>query len=207
MKMKNVSPPSTPRARRTYAAHQRHLPFSASSARSAVKSLLAAPILALAACHGSGDLKPLAAGDPAPAYAAPTLAGDTVSLASLRGHPVLLNLWATWCIPCRQEMPALDSLQHAYAARGLRVVGVNLDESGADEDVKGFIADHGITFTVLRDPDERVVRTFRTSGVPETFLIGADGTVVHRWIGEFQPMAPDARAMVEKALDGAGKES
>lgn len=162
-------------------------------------------VLALAACSGDTDqrgsrFRPLVAGDVAPAYAAVDLAGDTVSLAGLRGEVVVLNLWATWCHPCREEMPALQALHEAFHDRGLHVLGVSIDGRASAELIPGFLEEVGVTFPILRDPEERVVRTFTTMGVPETFLIGRDGVLLHRWIGAFDPMAPEHRARVEAAL-------
>ncbi len=169
--------------------------------------LLAA--LLLSACGdsageaGGSRFRPLQAGEPVPAYAAVDLAGDTLALADLRGEVVVLNLWATWCHPCREEMPALQRLHETYRDRGLRVLGVSIDGRSSAELIPGFLEEVGVTFPILRDPEERVVRAFTTMGVPETFLIGRDGTLLHRWIGAFDPMAPEHRARVEAALGGA----
>ncbi|HUG39444.1 MAG TPA: TlpA disulfide reductase family protein [Longimicrobiales bacterium] len=115
------------------------------------------------------------AGIAAPDYAATTLAGDTVALADLRGAPVLLNVWATWCAPCREEMPDLQAIADEFAAEGLRVVGVSIDQADASAQVQRFVDDYGISFTVLHDPRGRVTRSFRTIGVPETFLLDGEG--------------------------------
>jgi peroxiredoxin len=157
--------------------------------------------LLLSSCGGEPDrFRPLNAGDRAPDFAAPLLAGDTVRLAELHGAPVLLNVWATWCPPCREEMPGLQTLHETYGPRGLRVLGVSIDSRGAEDAIYGFTSDHGITFTILHDPGEVVSRQFRTAGVPETFLIDADGVIVHRWIGKFDPVAPDVTQRIESLL-------
>jgi cytochrome c-type biogenesis protein len=163
-------------------------------------------VLAMAACAAAcapeGDaFRPLGAGDPAPVFALPTVAGDTLRLDSLRGGPVLLNIWATWCPPCRKEMPGLQALYETYGPRGLRVLGVSIDSRGAEDAIHSFTTDHGITFTILHDPGEVVPRQYRTSGVPETFLIDGDGVLVHRWIGMFDPLAPDVAQRVEALLE------
>jgi cytochrome c biogenesis protein CcmG, thiol:disulfide interchange protein DsbE len=156
------------------------------------------------ACGSDGtdadEFRPLGAGDLAPQFAAAGLDGDTVSLASLRGTPVLLNVWATWCPPCREEMPGLQALHERHGPDGLRVVGVSVDGGGDGSAVREFLAAHGITFTILHDPQDRVARQFRTMGVPETFLIDADGRIVQRWIGKFDPMAPAVLERVEALL-------
>ena len=166
-------------------------------------ALSAALALGLAACGGgAADYRPLAVGDRVPAFAAPDLAGDTVSLASLEGEAVLLNIWATWCPPCREEMPELQALAREYGPRGLRVIGVSIDMRGAEDAIRGFLEDHGIGFTILHDPDERVTRAFRAAGVPETYLIDREGRLAARWIGKLKPGAPDVRERVELVLGG-----
>jgi peroxiredoxin len=144
--------------------------------------------------------RPLAAGDDAPAYAAPVLDGDTLDLRSLRGQPVLLNVWATWCPPCREEMPGLQALHQQYVARGLRVIGVSVDSRGAEDAIRAFLHDASVSFTILHDDADAVSRDFRTIGVPETFLIDRNGVVLRRWIGKFDPLAPDVIKDVESAL-------
>ena len=119
---------------------------------------------------------PVRAAEPAPEYAAATLDGQgDLSLADMRGDVVLLNGWATWCRPCREEMPLLEQLQQEYGDQGLRVVGVSIDRGDAAGKIEQFAADTGVTFTLLHDPKNAFARTFRTTGVPETMLIGRDG--------------------------------
>jgi cytochrome c-type biogenesis protein len=171
--------------------------------------LAGAAALALASgagCSSSDEeaaYRRLTEGDPAPEFAAQTAAGDTVSLAALRGEVVLLNIWATWCMPCRQEMPGLQVLHHRFGGDGLRVVGVSIDGSTSADQVTQFIQDYGVTFTILRDPSERVTRAFRSIGVPETYLIGRDGKIAKRWIGRFEPEARPTVDAVQDALEAA----
>lgn len=165
--------------------------------RSAGALLLA---LALGGCAAEAREPPVAVGSPAPDFAAATLAGDSVSLAGLRGQVVLLNVWATWCPPCRREMPGLDTLHADLRPRGLRVVGVSVDARSAAGEVAAFVAESRIGFTILHDPAARVSDAFRTTGVPETFLIGRDGTLLRRWIGRVEPSSRSVREAVESAL-------
>src|SRR5690606_1796249 len=149
-------------------------------------------MLAVTACSPPEPAyRPLAVGDPVPDYAAPSLAGDTLALESLRGDPVMLNIWATWCPPCREAMPALQQLHERYGSRGLRIVGVSVDSRGAEDAIQRFLEEGGYTFTILHDASDAVSREFRTVGVPETFLIDPSGVIVRRWIGRFDPMAAD----------------
>ncbi len=153
-----------------------------------VVSLLAA---FASACTEAAPALPGAIGTTAPAYGAVTMSGDSVDIASMKGQVVLLNVWATWCIPCRREVPELQALHQDLEARGLRVWGVSIDGGEADADVKGFIDDFKMTYTVLRDPAERVLNVFRIQGVPASYLIDRDGVVRWRTIGPFK--ADDAQ--------------
>jgi cytochrome c biogenesis protein CcmG/thiol:disulfide interchange protein DsbE len=144
-------------------------------------------ILAVAGCGGSsGDANAIAIGKPAPAYASRTLAGDSISLAAMRGKVVLLNVWATWCHPCRDEIPQLEALHQTHAAKGLEVVGVSIDAAGTQDGIRAFIRDFKMTYRVWYDPDELVSSQFLTIGVPETFLIDRDGVIRWRKIGPIQ---------------------
>jgi len=122
-------------------------------------------------------------GDKAPDYGAHTLAGDSITLASLRGSPVLLNIWATWCPPCRKEMPDLQELHERHSPNGLQVVGVSIDAAGMDDAVRQFLEEYGVTYTILRDPSDRISSVFMTQGVPVTILIDSDGKVLWRRLG------------------------
>jgi peroxiredoxin len=142
---------------------------------------------------GRGPLRP---GDAAPRWVGTTLAGDSIDLAGLHGRVVLVNVWATWCVPCREEMPALDALYRARRPDGLEVVGVSIDGPTAGRAVERFVADHGIGFVVAHDPQARITRAFRTVGVPETFLIDARGRIAHRWLGPFDPLNAETAAFL-----------
>ncbi len=121
-------------------------------------------------------------GDPVPEYAAVGFDGDSVALASLRGHVVLLNVWASWCQPCLAELPTLEALQRVYADSGLRIVGVSIDrDHGA---ARRFVRAHGLTWLNLLDDDGHVARTFGVSpGAPKTLLVDGSGTVQAFWYG------------------------
>lgn len=118
-------------------------------------------------------------GQPAPAYTARVLSGPAIALDTLRGDVVLLNVWATWCKPCRQEIPALDSLHREFAPQGLRVVGVSIDLEGEEQRIADFAKELGASYGLWHDPDDNVSSTFLAIGVPATFLI--DRTGVLRW--------------------------
>ncbi|HEU0013875.1 MAG TPA: TlpA disulfide reductase family protein [Longimicrobium sp.] len=154
----------------------------------------AVPVLALllAGCEAARAGRPPAVGDPVPAYSATSLDGAQVSLEKLRGTPVLLNVWATWCHPCRREMPALQQLHREFGPAGLRVVGVSIDQGGQQQGIREFLAEFGADYEVWLDPDERVGSTFATIGVPTTFLVDRKGTLLWTHVG---PVAADDREL------------
>lgn len=139
-------------------------------------------------------------GLPVPPYSALSIDGDTVSLAELTGKVVLLNIWATWCHPCRDEVPELQALHEKYSARGLALVGVSVDTDGADQAIREFMRDYKMTYPVWRDPGERVSAQFHTVGVPTTFLIDRGGVLRWRKTGPIKPGDPTLIAALEQAL-------
>lgn len=142
----------------------------------------------------------VAIGKVAPAYATQNLDGRPVALSALRGKVVLLNVWATWCHPCRDEIPQLEALHRQYAASGLEVVGVSIDAAGTEGGVRAFMRDFELTYPIWFDPDERVAAQFLTVGVPETFLIDRRGVVRWRKIGPIQPNDSSLATLLRRAL-------
>ncbi|NIS65090.1 MAG: redoxin domain-containing protein [Gemmatimonadales bacterium] len=135
---------------------------------------------ALSLTTDSGGVAP---GRDAPALEAIDVrTGDTVRLADFRGHVVLLNVWATWCKPCEQEMPSMQRLHEALFDQGLRIVAVSIDRSSSQK-VLDWVEQRGLTFTVLHDPAGRIERIYQTTGVPESFIIDDQGVIVKREIG------------------------
>jgi len=137
----------------------------------------------------------------APAYRTVSLTGDSVSLAGERGKVVLLNVWATWCHPCREEIPQLRAMHARYAAQGLELIGVSIDSEGNDDDVRSFMRDFDMTFPIWRDPDERVSTTFRVLGVPATFLIDRKGVLRWRKTGPIAPNDTSLVSAIQRALE------
>ncbi len=152
------------------------------------------------ACSDKPPEVPGAVGTAAPVYGAPTMAGDSLDLASMKGQVVLLNVWATWCIPCRREVPELQALHQELEGRGLKVWGVSIDGGEANADVSGFINDFKMTYTVLRDPAERVLSVFRIQGVPASYLIDRDGVIRWRTIGPFKANDPQLQEALRVTL-------
>ena len=127
----------------------------------------------------------------APDFEAVDLEGNPVSLSDLRGEVVLLNIWATWCEPCREEMPSMERVYRTLAPEGLRMVAVSIDAAsgGVDPggrpggDIGAFAREMGLTFDLWHDPSGGIQRTYRTTGVPESFVIDRSGTIVKKVIG------------------------
>lgn len=113
-----------------------------------------------------------------------SLAGEEVALSSLRGRYVLINFWATWCAPCREEMPYLQQLSIDHADR-LTVLGVNMREE--PERIYPFVEEFGLTFPVLLNPPDNIIGENNVRGLPVSYVVGPDGTVVYRKIGEMLP--------------------
>ncbi len=138
---------------------------------------------------------PVEVGSTAPAFTASDLkTGQSVSLADYKGQVVLLNVWATWCEPCKIEMPSMEQLEKELGPQGLKIVAVSVDEGGADA-VRQFVRDYGLTFRILHDQTGRIQRTYMTTGIPESFVINRQGKIVKKVIG-----AADWDATVNKDL-------
>ncbi|MGH7517384.1 MAG: TlpA disulfide reductase family protein [Gemmatimonadales bacterium] len=150
----------------------------------------------------SPDTRRIEVGARAPEFKALDLAtGDSVSLRErYKGKVTLLNIWATWCVPCRVEMPAMQSVYDSLRSRGFRIAAVSIDEGDATE-VRNFAAELGLTFDILHDPSGRVQQVYQTTGVPESFLLDRDGVIVKRVIGAQDWSSPVNRQLVERLLD------
>jgi len=138
----------------------------------------------------------------APDFAKPDLAGQTVRLSGLRGRVVLLNLWTTWCPPCREEMPSMERLWQRLQNQGFVLLAVSQDEQGAAV-VEPFVRGLGLTFPVLLDPEGQIGRAYGVWGYPESFLIDREGRIVERVIGPRDWMAAEQIARLEQLLGGA----
>ena len=148
-----------------------------------------------------GDARPtVAVGAPAPKYSATTLEGDSASTTALAGKVVLLNIWATWCAPCRDEIPYLQSLYAKHQRDGLEIIGVSVDARGQDDAIQGFVKDFGMTYPIWRDPDERVQSLFLALGVPASYLIDRRGILRWRRIGIVSETDSSFNAALAEAL-------
>jgi peroxiredoxin len=137
--------------------------------------------------------------DVAPDFTVPDLSGQVVRLSAYRGQVVLVNIWATWCPPCREEMPSMERLSGRLKHRGFVLLAVSQDE-GAVDGVKKFVDQMKLTFPVLYDPDGEVGRKYGIWGFPESFLLDRDGRIIERVIGPRDWSAPDQVARIEALL-------
>ena len=134
----------------------------------------------------------------APALALPEPSGRMLRLADLRGKVVFLNFWATWCVPCREEMPAMERLLRAYQDRGLAVVAVNVRDSKAQ--VETFMKELHLGFPTVLDADGSVSRRFAVRGLPVSFLLDREGRILWKAIGARDWEGPHSRAYLEAVL-------
>jgi len=131
---------------------------------------------------GSEDCAPAQEADAvAPELTLEELSGRELALQGMAGEVVLVNTWATWCPPCRKELPALEAVHRRYDDQGLIVLGVNVGESR--DEVQRFVTRSGLTFPILLDPNEDSLRAFGSISLPSSFLIDRDGKVRARWFG------------------------
>lgn len=164
-----------------------------------MKSLrLAAVALALllVGC-GEESAKAPRAGEVLRPFASQTLAGAPLNLPeAVAGKVVVLSFWTTWCAFCKDEMSAIEPLWRAEQGRGLMVLAVNAGQKPGD--IEKFVSELGITYPVLLDPDSKIARSYGVTGLPMTFIVGRDGVVRHRILGEAD--AAGFRKMVEGLL-------
>lgn len=153
-------------------------------------------LLALAALPAQA----VSVGAAAPAFTLDQLGGGKLSLADLKGHVVYLDFWASWCGPCKQSFPFMNELQARYAARGLKIVAVNVDERPAD--ANKFLAEVPPKFTVVLDPKGLTPGAYDVQGMPTSMLIDGSGKVlmVHTSFSEAEK--PALTQQIEKALAG-----
>jgi len=134
----------------------------------------------------------------APDFTLKDMNGKTVSLTTFTGKVVLLNFFATWCPPCKAEMPSFNKLSRALRQRGLEVVVISSDRSF--NDLKDFLEKNKIDFPVLFDTGRAVTRQYRVFSMPTTFLINRNGLIVEKFYGEYDWTEPETKGKIEKLL-------
>ena len=135
----------------------------------------------LAGAAAAADLK-VWAGGPPPALALKDLDGGSHRLSDYRGRVVLVNFWATWCGPCRDEMPSIQELKDKLAGKPFVVLAVNLDEP--ESRIRKFLSQMKLDFTILLDPERKAARAWRARILPASYVIGPDGRIRYTLVGE-----------------------
>ena len=136
----------------------------------------------------------LVAGQPAPDFVTQTIDGTPVALRNYRGRPVVLNFWATWCAPCRQELPILQAAYEAYQEKGLVVLAVSQDTDEHHDLVRAYVTTQGLTFPALHDPQGSVAAQYNVILLPSTIFINPAGVITSTHFG------PMTRMQIEKHL-------
>jgi peroxiredoxin len=156
-----------------------------------------------AATHFLGDeLFPVSVGSEAPALSAVTLDSTprVKSLADYKGKVVVLNVWATWCEPCRVEMPSLEKLYGEFGPQGLSVVAVSVDDPGAESRIRDFVKEYKLSFEILHDPARTTTANYQVTGFPETFVIARDGIIRKKVVGAADWSSEANRALIRELL-------
>ena len=136
----------------------------------------------------------------APEFALKDSNGQAVHLADYKGKVVLVNIWATWCEPCRVEMPSLEKLHREFGPQGLAIVALSVDDPGEEDHVRQFAKDLGLTFEILHDPARKTATSYQATGFPETFVIARDGTIRKKVIGAADWSSEGNRALIRELL-------
>src|ERR1051325_6299562 len=149
----------------------------------------------------SEDLFPVSVGSAAPSFTAKDVrTGATRTLADYRGQVVLLNIWATYCEPCKVEMPSMEELYKGYGPRGVHIVAVSIDDDVGEDSIRAYAKQLGLTFEILHDPTHAIERAYQTTGYPESFVIARGGTIRRKWISATDWNAPASRALFDELL-------
>lgn len=144
-------------------------------------------------------------GTPAPEFSLSTPEGNTIALAQLRGQLVFLNFWATWCPPCRVEMPSMERLHKEFKDQGLAMLAIDIGES--PKQVARFMKEFRLSFPALLDADSEVSSRYRVQGLPSTFLIDRSGRIAGLAVGARNWASPEGKALIRSLLEqGGGKE-
>ncbi len=135
----------------------------------------------------------------APNFFSENLSDGSIGLEDYKGKIVLLNFWAAWCMPCRAEMPGMETLWQKYKEQGLVVVAVSVDE-GSRGQVETFSKLLDLSFPILLDPESKVRNLYKVSHMPTSFLIDRNGKIISRIVGTEEWTSPEAVQLVEKLL-------
>jgi peroxiredoxin len=153
---------------------------------------------AVAAAFQKANFPLLGSARPPGDFTLTSLSGDTVTLSALKGQVVFLNFWATWCPPCRKEMPSMEVLYQRFRGKGLQMLAVDIQEKEAG--VRRFIQEQKLNFPVLLDTSGKVSGGYGIEAVPTTFIIGRDGAIIARMVGSTTWNSPEMVAAFESLL-------
>jgi cytochrome c biogenesis protein CcmG, thiol:disulfide interchange protein DsbE len=136
---------------------------------------------------------------PAPDVTVNSLDGTTLRLSSLKGKVVLLNFWATWCPPCREEIPSMIKLNKLMAGKPFQMVAISINEGGKPE-VESYFQSSGLSLPAYTDPDNRAARAYGVTGVPESYIIDKNGIIVKKVIGPLSWDSPEVITFLEERM-------
>jgi len=139
--------------------------------------------LLITGCSADSEPSTATIGKPAPNFQLQNLDGQSISLNDLKGKPVLVNFWATWCHPCVSEMPYLQEIYGEWSGKGLILLAINIGESSSE--AEQFLQDHNLSLPVLLDTNKAVARRYNIRGIPTTFFIDKDGIIQEKIVGAF----------------------
>jgi peroxiredoxin len=149
----------------------------------------------------TGKTGSVAAGKVATDFKLRDLGGREVSLSSMRGKVVFLNLWATWCEPCRREMPSIEKLYEKFGRDKSFVILAVSEDSDGSKAVAPYVKQSGYRFEILLDPRNDVGEAYNVSGIPETFVIDRDGRIVAHHLGPYNWANPDIRDALQELIN------
>ena len=161
------------------------------------------------AWRGREGYQPVLTGARAPDFTAYDMNGKPVSLSDFAGKVVMVNIWATWCGPCRNEMPAMERLYKALKDQpDFQIMAVSVDAAQGQSDgfghvggdLKAFAKELGLTFPIFHDPSGKIQEIYQTTGVPETFIVGRDGIIYRKVAGGTDWDAPVNQELVKRLL-------
>ncbi|MBI3580939.1 MAG: TlpA family protein disulfide reductase [Nitrospinae bacterium] len=145
-------------------------------------------------------------GKEAPDFDLPTLGGKRVRLADLKGKVLFINIWATWCLPCREEMPSMEKLYGMLKGPDFEMIGISVDKD-PEKSVAPFVKELGLTFPILLDPASETAAKYKITGVPETYLVAPNGIIIHHLVGPAKWDRPDVVEALKKLVEIGAKKN
>lgn len=173
-------------------------------------AVVAAILVVILAWVNRDRLSPVVPGRPAPDFSVTDLQGASRTLADFRGKVLLLNIWATWCSPCQEEMPSMQRLREAVENEDFAILAISVDAPIGERDAIGreggdleaFAREKGLTFQILHDPSGRIQQVYQTTGVPESFVVDRNGIIFKKVAGPTEWDAPANIQLIQRLLDG-----